>query len=320
MNPRQGILLVNMGGPANLAGVKPFLTAILEDPFILGLPAMLRIPLSRLIVGVRLKKVTNRYRLIGGGSPLAKWSALFVAALQSTFDADDNYDVRVEYAFRYCSPTIAEALRSLKNDGVQEVILFPLFPHYTRAMTGSIRVIAEQECRKLGLQLAEAPVWGMNGELLKLQKDYLHQAIQSAGRGARVLFVAHGIPLSDVHRGDRYPHQVEETVRELGGSLPGGVSWSLTYSSRLGPLKWVGPYLEDELKRLGEKQDPLVIMQVSFVFDCLETLYDLDIVAVSQARNMGVSTVVRVPSFNDDPRFVAVVHHLIGEALRARSS
>ncbi len=300
-----------MGGPSDLKGVKPFLTAILEDPFILGMPTVLRYPLSRLIVRIRLKKVIERYRLIGGGSPLAKWSEIIVQALRKEFKSETNDYIRIEYAFRYCSPTIPEVLSSFKDDGFDDVIIFPLFPHYTRAMTGSISALAKDECKKLNVHLIEIPVWGSDIELLNIQRDYLHQALKNAGVGARVLFVAHGIPISDVRRGDRYPQQVEHTAHKLGASLPEGVEWSLAYSSRLGPVKWLGPYLEDELSRLGETPEPIVIMQVSFVFDCLETLYDLDIVAIDSLKQMGVSKVTRVPSFNDNPLFVKFIYKLL---------
>jgi len=316
MSSKRGIVLVNMGGPSDIAEVKPFLTAILEDPYILGMPALLRIPLSRLIVAIRLKKVIERYRLIGGGSPLAMWSEKLIDALTLEFSTGANEPFRLAYAFRYCSPTIQECLQSFKSEGVEEVTLLPLFPHYTRAMTGSISVVAQVESKKLGLRLAEIPVWGEDETLLNLQKDYLYQAVQTAGQSARVLFVAHGIPVSDVLKGDTYGEQVERTANALGKTLPAGIKWSLCYSSRLGPVKWLEPYLEDELQRLGQSTEPLVIMQVSFVFDCLETLYDLDIVATKTAREMGISQVFRVPSFNDDPRFVKVIHGILQEADR----
>lgn len=316
MSSKHGYLLVNMGGPSDIAGVKPFLTAILEDPFILGMPAILRIPLSRLIVSVRLKKVIERYRLIGGGSPLPMWSEKLIDALSKEFSAGANEPSRLAYAFRYCSPTIRECLQRFKSEGVKDVTLLPLFPHYTRAMTGSISVVAQAESKRLGLQLSEIPVWGEDDDLLLLQKEYLSQAIHTAGQSARVLFVAHGIPVSDVQKGDTYGVEVERTAKNLGDSLPPGIKWSLCYSSRLGPVKWLEPYLENELQRLGQSPDPLVIMQVSFVFDCLETLYDLDIVATKTAKEMGISHVYRVPSFNDDFRFVKVIHKILRDAYR----
>ncbi len=306
-----------MGGPPDLAGVKPFLNSILSDPFILGMPTIFRIPLSRLIVNLRLKKVISRYKLIGSGSPLTKWSDLFVKELRNELDQNDYTDVAIDYTFRYCPPTIEESLNKFKSAGIDEVILFPLFPHYTRAMTGSISALAQVQCKELRICLREIPSWGLDRDLIALQMSYLEVALNEAGPEARVLFVAHGIPLSEIQRGDRYKIEVEKTAKSLAERLPEGVECSLAYSSRLGPMKWLEPYLEDELKRLGGSPRPLIIMQLSFVFDCLETLYDLDIVAVKSAREMEIEKVIRVPSFNDDPRFVKIIAKIVREALDA---
>ena len=124
-----------------------------------------------------------------------------------------------------------------------------------------------------------------------------------AGDGARVLFVAHGIPLRNVQRGEDYPDQVARSAAEIAACLPDRTEWSLAYQSRVGPVNWTGPDLGDEIDRLTGSPAPLVLMPLSFVADCLETLYDLDIVAAQRARRAGISNVIRVPVFNDDPRF-----------------
>jgi ferrochelatase len=124
-----------------------------------------------------------------------------------------------------------------------------------------------------------------------------------AGKNARVLFVAHGIPERSVRRGETYPEDVKRTAEAIIERGPDEIEWSLAFQSKIGPVEWTRPYLEDELARFALSPEPLVVMPLSFAADCLETLYDLDIVAMEKAREKGIRTVVRVPAFNDDPSF-----------------
>ncbi|HEX04662.1 MAG TPA: hypothetical protein ENH10_05820 [Bacteroidetes bacterium] len=152
---------------------------------------------------------------------------------------------------------------------------------------------------------------------MALQSEYLKSAMDEAGTGARVLFVAHGIPMREVKRGDNYPDKVSENAAMLAETLPAGTDWGLAYQSRVGPIEWTQPYLEDELERLAKSSDPVVIMPLSFVADCLETLYDLDRIAAPELLNRGVSKVVRVPVYNDDPRFIERMAQLVNEVCDA---
>ena len=309
----RALLLVNMGGPESLAEIEPFLLAIFRDPAILPVPGLLRPLVARLIAWRRAPKVAARYQQIGGASPLTDWTRRLAARVSGALD--DPAALLVEHGFRYTSPTIEEALRSLTRRGIRQVRLLPLFPHYTDAMAGSVEREAERVCEVLGLALEILGPFGARADVLALWSKALAAALSSVGDSARVLFVAHGIPLRNVARGDAYPERVADTAAKLGAELPAGVSWSLAFQSRLGPVAWTRPYVEDELARLGASSAPLVLMPLSFVADCLETLYDLDHVAVAEARAAGIKEVVRVTTFNDDPAFGEVIARLATEPL-----
>ncbi len=316
MNPSEALLLVNMGGPRNLGEVGDYLRAIFNDPAILPLPPIMRSPLAGLISSRRTEKVTERYRLLGGCSPLYQWTA----ALRNNMERallEQELDLPVSFAFRYSSPTIEEELTALHNMNVTAVRLLPLFPHYTHAMSGSVIAEAERVARQWRMALTTVPDFGMNERVLELWSSYLMNALEDAGLGARVLFVAHGIPLRNVQKGDDYPERVRATAEALSARLPRDVHASLAFQSRVGPVKWTGPYLEDELLRLGKSSAPLVLMPLSFVADCLETIYDLDLVATKAARAAGVKQVVRVRAFNDDPKFAEILTKLAFEESHA---
>jgi ferrochelatase len=315
MESKRALLLVNMGGPAKLGEVRDYLHAIFNDPAILPLPRLLRSPLAHLIASRRCDKVTERYRLLGGRSPLYHWTT----SLRNNIEVDllsRGDETPVSFAFRYSSPTIAEELTALYNAGIDTIRLLPLFPHYTHTMTGSVVKETERVARQFHMALETVKDWGQDEQVTELWSDYLRDALHQAGPDARVLFVAHGIPQRNVKRGDDYPDRIRATAQELGKRLQ-NVEWSLAFQSRVGPVKWTGPYLEDELKRLCTSLQPLVLMPLSFVADCLETIYDLDLVAAKQAHEASVQMVVRVRAFNDDPRFARILTDLVLEKTHA---
>jgi protoporphyrin/coproporphyrin ferrochelatase len=133
----RALLLVNMGGPENLGQVSGYLRSVFRDPAILPLPALIRHPLAALISSRRTDKVSERYRLIGGASPLLHWTRLLRDGVAAALKEDVD-DTTVAFAFRYASPTIAEALSAIRKSGAKSVNVVPLFPHYTEAMSGSV--------------------------------------------------------------------------------------------------------------------------------------------------------------------------------------
>jgi ferrochelatase len=299
---KEALLLVNMGGPANLDDVQPYLRAIFRDPAILPLPRIVREPLAWFISLRRAGKVAQRYKAIGGKSPLLHWTRR-LAEETSSAAKKMGRKMPIVWAFRYCTPTIEMTLVNLKEDGVGRVVLVPLFPHYTKAMTGSILTEADRIAEPLGMTIREVRSWWEQADILSLWEDYLKESLIQAGSPAAVLFVAHGIPQSAVERGEDYPDQVRNHARRLASILPEGMPWSVAFQSRVGWVKWTEPYLNVEIDRLGNSGRTLVIMPLSFAADCLETLYDLDIEAAERARQAGFNQIVRVRVFNDDPRF-----------------
>jgi protoporphyrin/coproporphyrin ferrochelatase len=309
---RDPVLLVNMGGPADVSQVRDYLRAIFLDPAILPVPGIVRGPLAGLISARRSSIVSRRYERIGGGSPLLYWTQQLRMQTEQAIH-ESGLDTPVYYAFRYSGPTIEETLNMIHVAGHSTIRLFPLFPHFTRAMTGSI----ERECRRVAgrfaMSVQSTSAWWNHEAVIELWSSYLAQSLESAGPGARVLFVAHGIPERNVRQGEDYPEQVRATAQSIAKSLELTAEWSIAFQSKVGPVAWTKPYLENEITRLAASSAPLVIMPLSFVADCLETIYDLDLIAAQRARDLGITRVVRVPAFNDDPRFARAVVSIMAE-------
>jgi len=311
---RTAVLLANMGGPEGLTEVEPYLRTIFSDPAILPVPAGLRPSVAKWLARRRTPKVQRRYWTIGGGSPLPFWTRAQTALLAHRLAASAP-ELAVSFAFRYSPPTLEQRLTELRSHGARRVLVLPLFPHRTEAMTGSIETVAQRVVAQTDCTVFCLDAWSDRADVLRLWESRLHAAVTEAGRGARVLFVAHGIPMRNVRQGDDYPQQVAATATSLGRTLAPGNPWSLAYQSRLGPIRWTEPYLEDELARLSQSSAPLVLMPLSFVADCLETIYDLDVVAIGQARAAGIKRIVRTAVFNDDPLFSDIIANMINEKL-----
>ncbi len=255
---KRALLLVNMGGPESRAEIEPFLLAIFRDPAILPVPRLLRPLLARLIARRRAPKVAERYDRIGGASPLPDWTRRLVDRVTAALEEPGS--LVVTHGFRYTGPTIEEALGSLHREGVGQVRLLPLFPHYTDAMAGSVEREARRVSESLGLSLECVGPFGERADVLALWHAALSRALGTVGEGARVLFVAHGIPQRNVDRGDPYPERVAATARKLGAELPAGVTWSLAYQSRLGAVAWTRPDVEAELMQtIDSLTNPIVV-------------------------------------------------------------
>jgi len=309
----EALILINMGGPSDTSQVPGYMRSIFLDPAILPVPGLIRGLLASFITSRRTPAVIERYNMIGGGSPIKRHTERLVENVRRLVEQSGR-ERSVLFAFRYTSPKIPDVINRLHREGYTRLRILPLFPHYTKAMTGSIFQEVEMFVPTSMMTASSVRSWWHHQDIIELQKTYLREAMTRAGDGARVLFVAHGIPLRNVRRGEDYPDQVAGSAAEIAACLPNRTEWSLAYQSRVGPVKWTGPDLSDEIGHLAGSPAPLVLMPLSFVADCLETLYDLDIVAVQRARRAGISNVIRVPAFNDDPRFARALLAIADDA------
>ncbi len=314
----EAILLINMGGPARRNDVEPYLREIFSDPAIIDLPAIIRKPLASLIAMKRKEEVADRYEALGGYSPLFHWSEALRQNIIHEL-AIRGEQMEVAWAFRYMSPSIDDAMKGLAQKGVTKVHILPLFPHYTHTMTGSVMKVVEQCAKTHRLDFEYLEDWGQEEHVLELWGSYLKSALAEAGPGARVMFVAHGIPQIYVNRGDDYPDRVRASATKLANYLPANTKWVVAFQSKVGPVEWTKPYMEDALAEWTTTSDPIVMMPLSFVADCLETLYDLDDVAKKQVGDSGVKRYVRARVFNDDPRFAAALLNVWQEKCYAPS-
>jgi len=303
------VTLLGMGGPDSLVGVRPYLANIFSDCSIIRLPGgpLLQKPLAKMIAQFRQKKVKSHYRLIGGKSPLLDWTNAQKEHLKRLLQAK-NPDIACVVGMRYFRPFIGESIAEAYRLGYRHFCFFPMYPQYCRATTGSS---FEEVGRALG------GLRGVNAAFVKDFHDHpgyialLRQYIESNMRqNDTLLFSAHSIPASFVNEGDPYVNQVKRTAELAAGSR----DYFISFQSRTGPVKWVGPDTVEEARRLlQEKPGNLFVVPISFVCDHIETLYEIDIELRTLLGEELGSRLRRMPMFNDDPRFAQVIADIVCE-------
>ncbi|PWT88542.1 MAG: ferrochelatase [Blastocatellia bacterium] len=314
---KTGILLLNFGGPWTLSDVKPFLYRLFANKNVLvGIPSPLRQLLAFTIAQVKGPSSIKSYESIGGGSPQLQWTATQAEGLRGLVR---NGQVRVEIGMRSAEPSIQTALERLQTWGAEKVILLPLFPHFSTTTTGTCFEEVKSSLARLNWDPAIVQVtkWPDHPAYIDLLRLSMNEAIDRATSNdsdrVHVLFSAHSLPLKIVKLGDPYPQDIERTVSAVTQGLQH--PWSLAFQSRNGKLPWLQPYLEDELKRLGQAGvNKVVIVPISFVSDHIETLFELDQLYAGVAREYGITQYFRARCFNGDPKFPRVLQSIISEA------
>lgn len=325
-----GLLGPNLGGPRNLDDVRPFLLRLFSDREIIRLPggAAGQGLLARLIVRARLRSVQRNYASIGGGSPIYRHTASQLSGVARRLADRTGRAVRPYIAFRYSEPTSEDALRAMARDGVREVVVLTLYPHYSTATTGSSLRELDRALHRTGLatrfQLRAVDRWYDHPGYIEALARRVREALETwppERRGSVVLlFSAHSLPLSFVAAGDPYPAHIAATVsavvERLGEDAP--PRRELAYQSQTGPVRWLEPRTEHLLAQLGrEGVRDVLLVPVSFVSDHIETLYEVDQLFAAAARRAGITTFRRTRSLNDDPWFLDALADLAGAALDA---
>lgn len=315
-----GVLLLNMGGPDRLESVRPFLDNLFGDREIIRLPggALGQWALGRLIVRMRLRRARENYRKIGGGSPIVRWTAAQMEGLQAELAARGNAGAKVGMAMRYWHPFADEALGALAAAGVQRVVGLTLYPHYTRATTGSSEddLVAARDRLRLDLPLSFISAWYDHPGYLDLWAELIQRELDALPAGVRdrvqLLVSAHGLPQRFVDRGDPYVDHIRATMAGVLARFTDPPPAHLCFQSRTGPVKWIGPGTEETIRRLAaEGHDALLVWPIAFLSDHIETTYECGMLFRDAAREAGITEYRVVPAFNDHPALARVLADLV---------
>ncbi len=312
-----GVFFLNMGGPETTDDVRSYLYNIFSDRNIIRLPlsAIMQKPLARFIASRRAPKVIKRYQMIGGGSPLLKWTRLAASGVKRELSKRYPH-VEVFAGMRYTEPFIPDELEAAVDEGCRHLVIVPMYPHYCLATTGTalIEVYQWLEETDADMTLSLVRDWYDRPRYIELLRKNIDLAMEEMGEEARpkLIFSAHAIPQKLADSGDPYLEQVRKTA-ELAGE---GYDYTLTFQSRTGPVHWVGPDTVKTVEMLAHQGNTdMVVVPISFVSDHIETLYEVDIELKEAADNAGVKNFARTASFNDDINFSTFLAGLVEEKM-----
>jgi protoporphyrin/coproporphyrin ferrochelatase len=303
------VFLMNLGGPRSLAEVEPYLYELFSDPLVVTAPfGPFRKLIAKIISKTRAPSSAEKYALIGGKSPLVEGTEAQARALAHALGPGFSCHL----AMRCGHPSTEEGVREALAAGADRAVALPLYPQYANATTRSSLV----ELRRLWPRdrpLAEICTWHDHEGYLDASAAALRETLAKVPAELRervlVVFSAHGLPLSQVRKGDPYPDYIELSARETARRA-GARAHQVTYQSRVGPARWLGPDTVAFL-RANARDRAVVTVPIAFVSEHLETLYDLDVLAREASEAGGAALYLRVPALGVRPDFVAALADVV---------
>ncbi len=313
-----GVILLNLGGPERLDDVRPFLYNLFSDRKIIRLgPWFMQKPVAWMIARRRAPKSRKAYELIGGGSPLADLTRQQGAALEKELGAHGSF--KVVMAMRYWQPFAREVLQEFAGAGITRIVALTLYPHYSKATTGSSLEDLYQEASLLpsSFDIVEIPEWPDQPDYVCCLADTVADGMKKfQGGDVQLVYSAHSLPVSFIEEGDPYLDHLKKTINAVEALT--GITGRLCFQSRSGPVEWLAPSTPDTLQELADHGCKRVLMvPISFVSDHVETLYEIDIQYRELAEEMGIE-LKRTESLNIMPRFIAGLKNLVMAAVRQK--
>ena len=309
---KEAVVLLNMGGPNNLDEVEMFLKNMFSDKNILTMKSdLIRKVVGGLIVFNRTESSQEIYRQLGGKSPIVGHTKNLVAKLQERL----SEDVIVDFAMRYTPPFADEVIERLNKAEVEKIYLIPLYPQQSSTTTkSSLEDFEEQYHDSNGSAiLVEIKHFFENNTYNRAIIERIKEKVASDDyRDFDIIFSAHGLPQKIVDAGDVYQKHVEKHVEILKEMLVkeemGFHEVHLAYQSKVGPMEWLKPSLEDKLKSVRNRG--VVIFPLAFTIDNSETDFELEIEYREIAEEFGFKDyrVCRCP--NDSELFVDALKEL----------
>ncbi len=310
------VFLMNLGGPRNLAEVEPYLYELFSDPLVVTAPfGPLRPLFAKIVSKTRAPSSAEKYALIGGRSPIVEGTEAQARALAAVLGPGWSCHL----AMRCGHPNTEEGVREALAAGADRAVALPLYPQYANATTRSSLLELRRVWPK-DRPLAEVCTWHDHEGYLDASAAALRETLAKVSPAdlerVLVVFSAHGLPMRQVRKGDPYPGYIEHSARET--ARRSGVSaFQVTYQSRVGPTRWLGPDTVQFLEA-NARDKVIVTVPIAFVSEHLETLYDLDILAKDAAEKGGARGFLRVPALGTRPDFVQAMADVVRKGLAAQ--
>lgn len=311
-----GVILLNMGGPEKPEEVAPFLYNLFSDREIIRLgPRLLQKPLAWYIARKRAPKSRKTYEKIGGGSPLIRITKQQAQALQTELRCSGDFTV--VSAMRYCPPRAPQALAQLAAKGIERIVALPLYPHFSKATSGSSLSDLQGAAAQAENQFSIIEIHGWPDNPLYIQcfAEKITEGLQQfPSTNVEVVYSAHSLPVSFIEEGDPYLDHINTTIEKIEETT--GKKGRLCFQSRSGPVEWLSPSTPEMLDILASEGCKNILMvPISFVSDHVETLYEIDMLYRDMAKDKGMQC-RSCASLNTHPLFIQSLKELVLTNLR----
>jgi ferrochelatase len=311
------VVLFNLGGPDGPDAVEPFLRNLFSDPAIIALPALVRLPMARLIARRRAPVARAIYDHIGGASPIAVETQKQARALE---EALTGMEAKAFIAMRCWHPFSDGAAQAVKAFAPDCIVPLPLYPQYSTTTTASSFKDWDRAAKKAGLASPTSRICCYPDEegFVAAMAERIREAAKDRDPALpyRLLLSAHGLPKRTIAKGDPYQWQVERSAAAIVKALDlPQLEPVVCYQSRVGPLKWIGPATDAEIRRAGADDKGVIIAPIAFVSEHSETLVELDIEYAKLAREAGVKDYRRARTVGAEPAFIGGLANLVRQAL-----
>ena len=311
---KKAVILFNLGGPDKIENVEPFLFNLFNDPAILNLPTILRYPLAKLISNRRAPVAKKIYAELGGSSPILKLTKEQSDALETKLNQTQGEDEYKCFIIMRCwNPRAKDVIKDVQLYNPNEVILMPLYPQYSAATSGSSIKEWKDVCKRNYYNVKTSTIccYPTDQNFINAHTEEITKKIKDI-KNFKLIFSAHGLPEKNIKRGDPYQWQVEQSVKKIVKNLNDeNLDWILSYQSRVGPLKWIGPSTEDIIIENSKIGKHIVLVPIAFVSEHSETLVELDIEYKEIADANGCKNYTRVPALGVNENFIKTMSELI---------
>jgi ferrochelatase len=255
------------------------------------------------------------YAKLGGASPILKETQAQAQALDELLKAR-GIEAKSFIAMRCWHPFSDETAAAVKAWGADEIVLLPLYPQYSTTTTASSFAEWDRAAKRFGLSLPTARTccYPDQAGFVAAQAALIQNAFTRVKLDVsyRLLLSAHGLPERTIAKGDPYQWQVERSAKAVVDALGiRNLDWTVCYQSRVGPLKWIGPSTDGEIRRAGADGKGVVIAPIAFVSEHSETLVELDMEYGHLAASAGIPHYLRVPTVSTHPVFIAALADLV---------
>lgn len=304
---KKALVLLNMGGARSKDELKMFLTNMFNDKNILTVKSdFLRKMIAFFIVNTRLNSAWKNYEEIGNCSPINPLTEALVKKANEEIKDYKTYQV-----MRYTPPFSKDVIEQMKQDGINEVLLLPLYPQYSTTTTKS-SIEDFEKYAKDSFKIEKIDTFYKN----ELFNDCIIDEIISKVENPKeynLIFSAHGLPQKIVDAGDPYEKQMNEHVEILKNKLKDKdiefKSINLAYQSKVGPMKWLEPSLDNMLENFKEQN--VLIYPIAFIVDNSETDFELDIEYREIAEELGINEYKVCKCVNDSDTFIEAIKDII---------